>query len=313
MKSRMTTMGAAMATTAMLGSLFAPGAAHAGSKGRKNTAIGLGAAAAQQLLTGKTTNGVLLGAGAAYAYKRYQDAQKDEKRQRRTATYRRGTTRNGYVNRTTTRTSRSRYGAASPIRTTTPAGSFYFTGTLLDGSSEVSNRNITVNHSGVSRRVHIPKSAAVLHAGERMSMHELKEGDVVRVLAVRGEDKWTASRVELLNAVDADVAVRNRDRFGDPVARTTTTSTTRRGGSDLNTRRGDAIARYNGVGIVQRISEDGSRVEIRAGQNVRTVFLDGATFQGVSTVNDLREGDRVRVTGTLDGMDVTADQVVLLN
>jgi Cu/Ag efflux protein CusF len=306
MKSRMTTMGAAMATTAMLGSLIAPGAAHAGSKGRKNTAIGLGAAAAQQLLTGKTTNGVLLGAGAAYAYKRYQDARKDETRQRRTATYRRTNT----GNRTVTRTSRSRYGAASPIRTNAPAGSFYFTGTVLDDTSELTNRNITVNHSGVSRRVYVPKSAAVLHAGERMSMHELKEGDVVRVLAVRGEDKWTASRVELLNAVDADEAVRNRDRFGDPVARTPT-STTRRGGSDLDTRRG--TARYNGVGIVQRISEDGSRVEIRAGQNVRTVFLDGATFQGVSTVNDLREGDRVRVTGTLDGTDVNADQVVLLN
>jgi uncharacterized membrane protein YidH (DUF202 family) len=63
-------------------SLFAtamPGA-QAGSKGRKNTALGLGALAVYELLQGKTTNGLIAGAAAAYAYKRYNDARKDERR-----------------------------------------------------------------------------------------------------------------------------------------------------------------------------------------------------------------------------------------
>jgi len=58
-------------------------AAHAGSKGRKTTAIAVGAVALQQLLSGKTTNGLIAGAGAAYAYKRYKDARDDEKRRDR--------------------------------------------------------------------------------------------------------------------------------------------------------------------------------------------------------------------------------------
>jgi hypothetical protein len=63
--------------------LFSGPAAQAGSKGRKNTAIALGAVALHQLLTKKTTNGLIAGAGAAYAYKRYQDARKEEKRRER--------------------------------------------------------------------------------------------------------------------------------------------------------------------------------------------------------------------------------------
>src|SRR5262249_40268335 len=54
--------------------------ASASSNGRRNTAIGLGAAALYELLDHKTTNGLLLGAGAAYAYKRYQDERRDDRR-----------------------------------------------------------------------------------------------------------------------------------------------------------------------------------------------------------------------------------------
>jgi hypothetical protein len=57
--------------------------AQAGSKGRRNTAIGLGALAAYGLLSGKTGTGLAAGAGAAYAYKRYRDAKKDERRSSR--------------------------------------------------------------------------------------------------------------------------------------------------------------------------------------------------------------------------------------
>lgn len=55
-----------------------PLSAQAGADGRKNTAIALGAAAAYELLKGKTTEAIVLGAGTAYAAKRYEDARKDE-------------------------------------------------------------------------------------------------------------------------------------------------------------------------------------------------------------------------------------------
>lgn len=65
--------------------LLLPSAAMAGSKGRKNTAIGLTGVAAYQLLKGKTTTGLVAGAGAAYAWKRHRDARKVEKRRARSA------------------------------------------------------------------------------------------------------------------------------------------------------------------------------------------------------------------------------------
>jgi hypothetical protein len=75
-----------LATAFTFGLLVAAGpAAHAGSKGRKNTALLLGAVAVQQLLSKKTTNGLIAGAGAAYAYKKYRDKRKEEKR--RASTY----------------------------------------------------------------------------------------------------------------------------------------------------------------------------------------------------------------------------------
>jgi hypothetical protein len=56
--------------------------AQASSAGRRNTAIGLGAAAVYELLRGDTTTGVVLGAGAAYGFKRYEDAKDREDRYR---------------------------------------------------------------------------------------------------------------------------------------------------------------------------------------------------------------------------------------
>jgi hypothetical protein len=73
-----------LAATAALG-LLLPSVALAGSKGRKNTAVGLTGLAAYQLLRGKTTTGVVAGAGAAYAWKRHRDARKVEKRRARSA------------------------------------------------------------------------------------------------------------------------------------------------------------------------------------------------------------------------------------
>lgn len=69
--------------------------ASASSQGRKNTTLGLGALAAYELLRGHTGTGLLAGAGAAYAYKKYDDARKQESRSSR---YRRSSYRgSGYA------------------------------------------------------------------------------------------------------------------------------------------------------------------------------------------------------------------------
>lgn len=58
--------------------LTVPVAARASEEGRRNTALGLGAAAAALLLTQKNKlPGIIAGAGAAYAYSRYNDAIND--------------------------------------------------------------------------------------------------------------------------------------------------------------------------------------------------------------------------------------------
>lgn len=78
---------------AMLGlfvlTLITPMAAMAGSTGRRNTAIVLGAASIYSLMKGKTTQGVVLGAGTYYAYKKYKDAKDQENRYNRRTSYNR--------------------------------------------------------------------------------------------------------------------------------------------------------------------------------------------------------------------------------
>ncbi len=73
---------AAVLVAAVIAPLGLGGVAHAGSKGRRNTAALLGAVSAFSLLKGKTTPGLLSGAGAVYAYTRYRSAKKDEDRRR---------------------------------------------------------------------------------------------------------------------------------------------------------------------------------------------------------------------------------------
>src|SRR5690242_16028073 len=81
MRYRFTAGLLAAALAAGIMTVGAP-AARASSKGRKNFAIGLGALAAYELLRGKTGTGLLAAGGAAYAYKRYNDARKKERRYR---------------------------------------------------------------------------------------------------------------------------------------------------------------------------------------------------------------------------------------
>lgn len=85
-KMRFSIVGTAVAALAVVAGTLAPTAAFAQSSKEKsrqsdknlmrNIVIGAGAAAAYEALRGHTTNAVVLGAGAAYAGKKYEDARK---------------------------------------------------------------------------------------------------------------------------------------------------------------------------------------------------------------------------------------------
>jgi len=319
-----------LATACLAGSILPANPASASAKGRKNTAIGLGAAAAQQLLTGKTTNGLLLGAGTAYAYKRYKDAQSDEARQRRasaydsydsetydTDTYRSDRAYGGssprIVSTTTTRRV-SRYGGASPSSAKITYGTYVFTGPLADAAGP-SDRFITVDHNGILRRAEVPPSAIVTHAGSRLSVYDLRPGDIVRVTAVQTRpNRWRAARVEMLDnyAVDNRVGSTTRTEYQER-----TTRRARLGGADISdveiTDSVPVLAPYTGVGIVTRVERDGTNFDVRVGSNTRTVYVIDTRFQGVSDARSLRKGDRVRVIGDVEGRDVLADRVIMLD
>jgi len=305
MNTRTLTIGTALAALSMVGTLALTHTAQASASGRKNTAIGLGALAVQQLLSGKTTNGVVVGAGAAYAYKRYQDAQRDEKRKERISEYSRT------QSSTSRRTSRSRYGGTSVnsrSRQVNSAhysaagtnrgryGSFVFTGPVSNDATELVNRKITVDHNGILRPVSVPKDAVVIQAGQTASVHDLREGDIVRVTADKtGENSWKATRIEVLKSRELEPRVSTR------------------AGSSTYVERSEALAHYSGVGIVQDVAEDGRSFVIKAGSNLRTIYVSDANFNGIASASDLQRGDRVRVTGDLDQSDVMATEINLLD
>lgn len=69
-------------------SLGSAGAAYAGSKGKRNTAIGLGAVAVYGVVKKKPLVAGLAGGGAIYSYMRSRQDAKKERAQRRTRAYR---------------------------------------------------------------------------------------------------------------------------------------------------------------------------------------------------------------------------------
>lgn len=78
---------AVLAATIGLG-LLAPIAAEAGSKGRRNTAIALGAVAAYGIVKKKPAIAGIAGAGAIYSYMKSRSARKRERQRSRYRRYR---------------------------------------------------------------------------------------------------------------------------------------------------------------------------------------------------------------------------------
>jgi len=77
---------AAPASADVFGDLFGKNKKHSvqtDKNNMRNLGIGLGAVAAYELLNGKTGAGVLLGAGAAYAAKKYNDDRKEQSQNNR--------------------------------------------------------------------------------------------------------------------------------------------------------------------------------------------------------------------------------------
>jgi len=312
MMTRTLSIGTGLAAISLLGSLIPPNIASASTKGRKNTAIGLGAAAAYELLNHKTTNGLVLGAGAAYAYKKYKDEQRDNDRRHRVAQYR---ATHSYTTRTYR--SSSAYGGASNLsharysRASTPSR-LVFTG-VISRDTDFVKRKLAVTSGGVERRIDVPKNVPIFQAGDSVSVHDLMKGDEVRVSAVRtGPDQWQATRIDVLNTFGVNSDVNRDDTYRYDTS-----------GGDLSKRTdrsysGDAAPasasnRYTGVGIVQSVNSDDRSFVIRVANNLRTVYTDDTRLQGVGSVTELRRGDRVRVVGDLDGRNVNADSVSLLD
>lgn len=92
--STMATVAAPAASASDLTKLFGGGGGRQSDKNTmRNVGVGLGAAAAYEALHGKGTNALVLGAGAAYAGKKYEDqrkAQNKDNRESRNYYYRNG-------------------------------------------------------------------------------------------------------------------------------------------------------------------------------------------------------------------------------
>lgn len=73
-------VAAAFLATALAPAAFAQSGRQKDKNNMRNIGIAAGALAAQQALRGKTTNALVLGAGAAYAGKKYEDARKAQRR-----------------------------------------------------------------------------------------------------------------------------------------------------------------------------------------------------------------------------------------
>lgn len=80
---------------AVLGATL-PSLALASVSGRRNTALGLTGLAVYELFRHHTTTGILAGAGAAYAWSRYSQARRSERRERRYVQYYRDRYYSGY-------------------------------------------------------------------------------------------------------------------------------------------------------------------------------------------------------------------------
>lgn len=83
-------IAALLVAASLAAALFIAPTAHAGSKGRRNTAAALGAVSAYLLIQGETTPGLIGAAGTVYAYSRYRKAKKQEDRRRRYRRHYRG-------------------------------------------------------------------------------------------------------------------------------------------------------------------------------------------------------------------------------
>ena len=337
-------LGCFLATASILCLSVPATAAHASTNGKKNTAIVLGAIAAQQLLSGKTTNGILLGAGAAYAYKQYKDSQRDEDRRHRLAYYRSSHTYRPASSRTyrTSRYYRSRtsYGSGTSYRTATSYRRVTRTrygGTSVHRSSRLvltgpihkdtnfTSRRILMTVNGTQRRVDVPKEIPIYQFGQRVSVHDLRAGDVVRVTAVPTDvNRYRAQRIDVIHSYGVHDLDRDRpddrgsgygsgdDRYQDDRYQDDAYDEGGRRASDASVGRSSDYP-YTGVGLVQRVDSEEGTFDVRVGTHVRKVYATGARLHGFRGVDALRPGDRVRINGDLDGRDVDAAEVSLLD
>jgi hypothetical protein len=88
-----------------------------------------------------------------------------------------------------------RAGGASFVRQ-----NFGFTGKVQHDTNLLRRSLTMIRDDGVRVRIDVPKNAFVYDArtGKKLSVHELHDGDIIRVLGVQTDVKrWEANRIEL--------------------------------------------------------------------------------------------------------------------
>jgi len=175
--------------------------------------------------------------------------------------------------------------------------------------TDFTSRRLIVTVNGVDRRIDVPKDVPISQAGFRASVHDLRKGDIIRVVGVRTDaNRYRAQRIDVLHTYGVDDPVRERLSSSDRYDDRDLSYDTREDYTRTRT-----VDRYTGTGVVQRVRPDDGTFDIRVGSGIRTVVVSDARLNGFRRLDQLRRGDRVHVIGELDGRDVDAEEVRLLD
>ena len=212
----------------------------------------------------------------------------------------------------------ARYVPPQNNRTPVVTGTYVYTGPV----TRTSGSSLTVNHNGILRPTALPGNAPVMRNGREISPRNLRPGETVRVTAVQvAPNRWQARRVDVVRPIVA--GTRMRDRFGAADRTDRVVIRDRWGAADEvvvddtvvvdETMVGCANLNYSGVGTVTSVNGGDDSFHVKIGNNTREVFAEYAQMAGVMKVRDLKKGDRVRVVGDLNGRDVFASRVEMLD
>jgi hypothetical protein len=236
----------------------------------------------------------VLAAGAVYSYTQYDKARSDDRDGRYSDNYRgAGDSRYdddpyGYSRAPGYRTGRA--DANYNSRTKEVTG-------VVTSDTGPFDRSIKVRlDDGRQRTIDVPKKVTIRRDSRNVSVHDLKEGDVVRVKIdrFRNDGSLEARRVDVLQRADDRYYDDSRGGRGDAWNNSYDHNVTEGTVSSIDSRNGILRIRFNG-----RIMD----VDVRNS--------DIRDDRGSMSLRDLQNGDRVTVTGTRNGDTIRASRVTV--